>query len=96
MAIKAAVEKAMKEMVSQPTTGEEQALNRTETQEEVLADSLLKFIDENNSTENDILEAYCRDIDAYSFEFQDDIDPKQAHDREPISKQSSLVSSPYF
>ena len=52
-----------------PMIGEGVVLNRTETQEEVLANSLLQHIDETKASEDDILEAYCRDVDAYSFEF---------------------------
>ena len=67
--IQAAVEKAQREMDNMPLIGEGVMLNRTETQEEVLSKSLLKHIDEKEASEDDILEAYCRDVDAYSFEF---------------------------
>jgi len=67
--IQAAVEKASSEMDQMPMIGEGVVLNRTETQEEVLANSLLQHIDETKASEDDILEAYCRDVDAYSFEF---------------------------
>jgi len=67
--IQAAVEKAQREIDDMPLIGEGVMLNRTETQEEVLSKSLLKHIDEKEASEDDILEAYCRDVDAYSFEF---------------------------
>ena len=56
------------EMDEMPMIGEGIMLNRTETQEEVLSKSLLKHIDETTASEDDILEAYCRDVDAYSFD----------------------------
>ena len=43
---------------------------RTQTKEESLANSLLKQIDPKTSTADQIKEAFCRDIDAFSFEFQ--------------------------
>ena len=67
--IQAAVAKAELEMQGMPLIGEGLMLNRTETQEETLSRSLLKHIDEKEASEDDILEAYCRDVDAYSFEF---------------------------
>ena len=67
--IQAAVEKAQREIQEMPLIGEGLMLNRTETQEETLSRSLLKHIDEKEASEDDILEAYCRDVDAYSFEF---------------------------
>ena len=42
---------------------------RTESKEETLQRSLLSYMG-NTSSENDLREAFCRDIDAYSFEFQ--------------------------
>ena len=62
--IQNAVEKAQREMEEMPMIGEGMMLNRTETQEEVLSKSLLKHIDEKTASEDDILEAYCRDVDA--------------------------------
>ena len=66
--IQATVQKAQMEMDEMPMIGEGVMLNRTETQEEVLSKSLLKHIDETTASEDDILEAYCRDVDAYSFD----------------------------
>ena len=43
---------------------------RTLTREESLANSLLSRIDPKNATADEIKEAFCRDIDAFSFEFQ--------------------------
>ena len=44
--------------------------SRTQTKEESLANSLLTWIDPKNATADEIREAFCRDIDAFSFEFQ--------------------------
>ena len=44
--------------------------SRTETKEESLATSLLARIDPQNVTKDELTEAFCRDVDAYSFEFQ--------------------------
>ena len=67
--------------------GEGMMLNRTETQEEVLSKSLLKHIDENTASEDDILEAYCRDVDAYSFEFNQD----QQQNQPQLQQQNSVA-----
>ena len=48
--------------------GEGVMLNRTETPQETIDQSLLKHLDVKTSSEDDLLEAYCRDIDAYSFD----------------------------
>ena len=45
-------------------------MSRTETKEESLATSLLARIDAQNVTKDELTEAFCRDVDAYSFEFQ--------------------------
>lgn len=47
-------------------------LNRTQTREESLATSLLSKIDTQKASEAELKEAFCRDIDAYSFEFNTD------------------------
>ena len=54
-----------------PLIGEGVVLDRNETQEEVLSKSLLKHIDEKTASEDDILEAYSRDVDAYSFDLNE-------------------------
>ena len=55
-------------MNEMPIIGEGVVLNRTETPQETIDKSLLKHIDPKTSSEDDLLEAYCRDIDAYSFD----------------------------
>jgi hypothetical protein len=47
-------------------------LNRTQTREESLATSLLSKIDAQKASEQELREAFCRDVDAYSFEFNTD------------------------
>jgi len=68
VAVKAAVEQAQKELNDMPMIGEGVMLNKTETPQETIDKSLLKQMDVKTSSEDDLLEAYCRDIDAYSFD----------------------------
>ena len=44
--------------------------DRTETKEESLSGSLLKFVDAKNASKASLEEAFCRDIDAFSEAFQ--------------------------
>ena len=62
-----AVEKAKAEM---KLDGETAPLGRTESANETLANSLLTKIDPKNSTAEEIKEAFCRDIDSFSFEME--------------------------
>jgi len=66
--VQTAVAEAKKEMEEMPMIGEGVMLNRTETPDETIDKSLLKHVDPKTASEDDILEAYCRDIDAYSFD----------------------------
>jgi len=52
----------------------EQELERTESANETLANSLLSEIDAKKATPEEIKEAFCRDIDSFSFEME----PKKA------------------
>jgi len=52
-----------------PINAETEELVRTETKQESLKGSLLSYMGDSPS-ENDLREAFCRDIDAYSFEFE--------------------------
>ena len=62
-----AVEKAKAEM---NLDGETAPLGRTESANETLANSLLTKIDPKNATADEIKEAFCRDIDSFSFEME--------------------------
>ena len=42
--------------------------NRTESAQETMKNSLLSFLDTEHATEEEIREAFCRDIDIFSFE----------------------------
>ena len=67
--ILSAVEKAKAEMeIDGETTPP--GLGRTESANETLANSLLTKIDPKNSTAEEIKEAFCRDIDSFSFEME--------------------------
>jgi len=70
-AVLSAVEKAKAELPSIASNLTQETLERTQTKEESLANSLLKQIDPKTSTADQIKEAFCRDIDAFSFEFQE-------------------------
>jgi len=81
--IQAAVEKARREMEeNEGLLGEGVILDRTESQNETLSKSLLRFIDEKEASEDDLLEAYCRDVDAHSFELS-----------QPQNQQQNIVLS---
>ena len=44
--------------------------NRTETKEESLARSLLKYVNTTTASEADLTEAFCRDIESFNEAFQ--------------------------
>jgi len=67
-AILSAVDRAKMAGISQ-VPGETEPLGRTENMQESLSNSLLRQMDAQSS-EAELREAFCRDIDAYSFEFQ--------------------------
>merc|ERR1719237_328147 len=67
--ILAAVGRANTAIQARPdSTTQEEALVRTETKQETLDNSLLSYMGQSAS-EADLREAFCRDVDAYSFEF---------------------------
>ena len=43
--------------------------NRTETIEEALGSSMLKYLDVRQASERELKEAFCRDIDAFNTAF---------------------------
>jgi len=75
-AILGAVERAKLAGITQQT----EPLGRTETMQESLSSSLLRQMDPNQASEAELREAFCRDIDAYSF----DLEPP------PVSGRSGL------
>ena len=50
--------------------GEVIPFGRIETKNESLSNSLLTQINRGNVSDSELKEAFCRDIDAFSFEFQ--------------------------
>ena len=68
--ILAAVEKAKAEIPETISVDEAGPLGRTESANESLANSLLTRIDPKNATAEEIKEAFCRDIDSFSFEME--------------------------
>jgi len=67
--IMTAVEKANKEM-EENLLGEVVPLGRTESANESLSNSLLTRVDTKTATDDELKEAFCRDIDSFSFEMQ--------------------------
>ena len=56
-----------------------------------LANSLLLFIDQDKASKEDIREAYCRDIDSFSWEF---IRPRTRQSSNPHGKLINLIRLP--
>jgi len=89
-AIMSAVAKA-----NQTVTEAVQPTDRTQNANESLANSLLTNIDPTNVTSDELKEAFCRDIDAYSLEFQEKKDerPSQLCDLVPETACAMLYDS---
>jgi len=69
--ILSAVSRAQANMETNPVDiVDASAEGRTQTYQESLQNSLLQQMDTTQSTEADLREAFCRDIDAYSFEME--------------------------
>ena len=68
-AILNAVQKA-NETLDEMLLGEVIPFGRIETKNESLSNSLLTQIAKSNASDADLKEAFCRDVDAFSFEFQ--------------------------
>eukprot|EP00092_Neocalanus_flemingeri_P106556 GFUD01136724.1.p1 GENE.GFUD01136724.1~~GFUD01136724.1.p1 ORF type:complete len:712 (-),score=170.30 GFUD01136724.1:71-2206(-) len=68
-AIMSAVGRAEMAGISQ-VQGETEPLGRTETMQESLSNSLLSQMDAKQASEADLREAFCRDVDSFSLEFQ--------------------------
>ena len=64
-----AVERLEREQAATGSQTVSAGSNRTESFQESLATSLLSKIDPKVASEADLKEAYCRDVDAFSFEF---------------------------
>jgi len=71
-AIMSAVDRAKMAGITE-VPGETVPLGRTETMQESLSNSLLSQMDAKQASEAELREAFCRDIDAYSLEFQPSI-----------------------
>jgi len=61
----------------------EQNFGRTESYQESLATSLLSKLDANSISEAELTEAFCRDVDSFSFEFERQVSPRQAAPSRP-------------
>merc|ERR1711936_463841 len=71
--ILSAVEKAQKAMEENPNLIGEviPPLDRTETKNESLSNSLLTKLDTSKASDDELKEAFCRDIDSFSFDMQE-------------------------
>jgi len=67
-AVLTAVDKAKAEMTDESKLGE--VLGRTESANESLSTSLLTKMDNKTASDAELKEAFCRDIDSFSFEMQ--------------------------
>ena len=65
----AAVLAAARDLAGRPAAATA-VLDRTESYQETLATSLLSRVDANTVTEAELTEAFCRDVDSLSFEFE--------------------------
>ena len=79
--ILAAAEKAEKSIPSNRTIPNEAA---TPTIEESLGTSLLTKLDQDQATANDLKEAFCRDVDAFSFDMN--IDDSKPPNCDPVPR----------
>ena len=60
------------------TTSVQQDFGRTESYQESLATSLLSRLDSKSISEAELTEAFCRDVDSFSFEFERQESPRRA------------------
>ena len=58
------------DMHSKSFLGKKIPHNRTETKEESLTRSLLKYMNTTNASKADLTEAFCRDIESFNEAFQ--------------------------
>ena len=65
-----AVEDLQRQQQQLSTTTVQQDFGRTESYQESLATSLLSRLDGNRNSEAELTEAFCRDVDSFSFEFE--------------------------
>merc|ERR1712179_169350 len=67
---------------------------RTETMEETLQNSLLRYMNPQQASEMELREAFCRDIDAYSFDM-DPMDPMAMNQMNPNTVAGPSTLSPH-
>lgn len=67
-----AVAKAQAGGITPPSNEESPNLTRTPTIDESIGSSLLSQVDSAKATEAELREAYCRDVDSFSFDFNVD------------------------
>jgi len=73
----AAVEDLKRQQLS-TTSIVQQEFGRTESYQESLATSLLSQLDGKSISEAELTEAFCRDVDSFSFEFERQESPRSA------------------
>jgi len=73
-------------------------LGRTETMQESLQNSLLRHVDPKTASEAEMREAFCRDIDAYSYDIEPTLPPAMARPQQTLSlappRQTVVVAGP--
>jgi len=65
--------------------------DRTETRNESLSDSLLKYVDAKNASKENLEEAFCRDIDAFNEAFQIDNNDGKPHNCDEVPTKACAI-----
>ena len=86
-----AVEDLQRQQQQLSTTSLQQDFGRTESYQESLATSLLSRLDSKSISEAELTEAFCRDVDSFSFEFERQEAPGRA--AAPLRPQAPKINS---
>ena len=90
-----AVEDLQRQQQQLSTTSVQQDFGRTESYQESLATSLLSRLDGNRNSEAELTEAFCRDVDSFSFEFErQEAPPSGAAPQRPQAPRSNSNKPP--
>ena len=87
-----AVEELQRQQQQLSTTSVQQDFGRTESYQESLSTSLLSRLDGNSISETELTEAFCRDVDSFSFEFERQEAPRRAT-ASPTKPQAPRINS---
>ena len=75
-------------------TSTQQDFGRTESYQESLATSLLSRLNSKSISEAELTEAFCRDVDSFSFEFERQESPRRAVPSRPQTTQINSNKPP--